>query len=174
MTEDKKHEGRKRKHKTAVTPNVKKKITATDVEAKKSELSNEDKELLQRWSNMQKDKKPFIHPIRQHMDELMQLQAESLSTQPAQEMVKGQPIIDRVSNKQLNTLQFTNFVPKQRDGGVALVREQTIRIPPVVNVCQAVTSGYTSTVTSTISATTTVVPSVTASHNQTTVPSNGK
>lgn len=100
-----------------------------------NELSSQDRELLQRWSKMQKDTKPFIHPIRKHMDELMQLKAECVVPVGGMDTVKGQAIIDRVSStagKVAAPLQFTNFVPQQKNGGVALVAEQTVKMPSTV------------------------------------------
>lgn len=100
-----------------------------------NELSSQDRELLQRWSKMQKDTKPFIHPIRKHMDELMQLKAECVVPVGGMDTVKGQAIIDRVSStagKVAAPLQFTNFVPQQKNGGVSLVAEQTVKMPSTV------------------------------------------
>ena len=78
---------RKRKHKHDKIQNGKKKIETND-----RELSSADKHLLERWSNMQKSTKPFIHPIRNHIGELLQLNKDSVINQNHEknhETVKG-------------------------------------------------------------------------------------
>ena len=130
-----KNDSRKRKQKSHLQTSQKKKPAQNEANSKKTELSTSDRELLARWASMQKGTKPFIHPIRKHMDELLHIKSHSV--QPSHETVKGQAIIGRVSTtttkEQNSALQFTNFIPQNKDGSVALVPEQTIRIPYKVN-----------------------------------------
>lgn len=107
-------------------------ITEKDMDiddtGKGSLLTDKDKKLLERWENMQKNSKPFVHPIRYHMNDLQKLKGQStiITSNNNEETVKGQPIVDRVStNKLYGNLQFTNFIPKSKDGGISLVPEQT-------------------------------------------------
>ena len=138
VVSDGKAENRKRKQKAASTlvpVSKRKNVAATEdpsnASEKAKELSESDKELLQRWSKMQQVSKPFVHPIRNHMDELNKIKAEAIQQQhqlqgekPATtsiETVRGQKIVNRVS-----TLQFTNLVPTTKDGSYVLVPENTI------------------------------------------------
>lgn len=162
---DHKQDSRKRKHKATTNATVSKKKSTDDVtsggEGAGNELSSQDKELLERWSKMQKDTTPFVHPIRNHMNELLQLKVETIQqqklNQPLQqqntlsqtsstgatttattttttETVKGQRIVNRVcstktaNNSQISTLQFTNLVPKTKNGNYSLVAESTVVI----------------------------------------------
>ena len=98
-----------------------------EVEQDKSHLSDQDKKLMERWKNMQKDTKPFIHPIRKHMDELIKIKSESIA------LVKQPQVGIPAGNMQQvvrpsSTLQFTNFVPKEKGGAMSLVPEQTFRL----------------------------------------------
>ncbi|XP_065664342.1 uncharacterized protein LOC100213301 isoform X2 [Hydra vulgaris] len=107
----------KRKQKDKITgvkvENVKRKVTSV-------ELTSADKNLLDRWSNMQKSAKAFVNPIRNHAGDLIGnlVQKKNINNQ---ESVKGQSIIRRVS-----TFQFTNFVPTTKDGHVELVKEESL------------------------------------------------
>ncbi|XP_047142686.1 uncharacterized protein LOC100213301 isoform X1 [Hydra vulgaris] len=108
----------KRKQKENITgdkvENVKRKVTSV-------ELTSADKNLLERWSNMQKSAKPFVNAIRNHAGDLIGNLVQKKDINDNQESVKGQSIIRRVS-----TFQFTNFVPRTKDGHVELVKEGSL------------------------------------------------
>ena len=73
-------ESRKRKSKGSRRDSKVKKVKG-DVDKKSEEdngLSAEDKKMLERWKNMQKTTTPFIHPIRKHMKELIDIQNEEV------------------------------------------------------------------------------------------------
>ena len=78
----KKVEPRKRKQKGARRDSKAKK--AKEEEGKKGEgdkgLSADDKKMLERWENMQKTTKPFIHPIRKHMKDIIDIQCQEITT----------------------------------------------------------------------------------------------
>ena len=73
---------RKRKQKGARRDSKAKK--SRDEEGKKpqedSGLSSEDRKMLERWQNMQRTTKPFIHPIRKHMKDLVDIQSQEMTT----------------------------------------------------------------------------------------------
>lgn len=87
----KKAESRKRKQKCFRRDSKAKK--PKDDNEKKSEedssLSVEDKKMLERWTNMQKTTTPFIHPIRKHMKELHDIQAQEVTIAQS-ESIDGQ------------------------------------------------------------------------------------
>lgn len=149
-----------------------------------NELSTQDKELLERWSKMQKETKPFVHPIRKHMNELMQLKAETIQHQQQQqpqeqqsnintkvftahsgataissaETVKGQRIVNRVcstNNTNISTLQFTNLVPKTKNGNYSLVAENTVVLTTVASNISLTASHQATSVKPSVNMTTT-------------------
>ena len=73
---------RKRKQKGTRRDSKAKK--SRDEEGKKpqddSGLSSEDRKMLERWESMQKTTKPFIHPIRKHMQDLVDIQSQEMTT----------------------------------------------------------------------------------------------
>ena len=77
----KKVEPRKRRQKGARRDSRTKKLK--EDESKKQEgdsgLSVEDKMMLERWEKMQKTTKPFIHPIRKHMKDSIDVQSQEPS-----------------------------------------------------------------------------------------------
>ncbi len=44
----------------------------------KSSLSDQDKQMLERWTKMQKSTTPFVHPIRKHMQELIKIKKDTI------------------------------------------------------------------------------------------------
>lgn len=86
-----------------------------------SDLSETDKKLLERWENMRKTTKPFIHPIRKYMDELHALKEEALETEQMENTAlssAAQPV---------QQFQFTQFVPQDCNGNVATLK--AVKVP---------------------------------------------
>ncbi|XP_064647834.1 mitogen-activated protein kinase 7-like [Lineus longissimus] len=51
-------------------------------------LTDEDRDLLNKWTSMQQTTKPFVHPIRQHLPELIALKHESIIRKNCDENVE--------------------------------------------------------------------------------------
>jgi len=116
----KKVEPRKRRQKGARRDSRTKKLK--EDESKKTEgdsgLSVEDKMMLERWEKMQKTTKPFIHPIRKHMKDLVDIQSQEPNDMQVDSLDLQTP--DALQKSQF---QFTNLVPAQKDGVMTLVRD---------------------------------------------------
>jgi len=87
----------------------------------KTGLSETDKKLLERWENMRKKTKPFIHPIRKYMDELNALKQEVLEDDNKEKT----PLPSAVQPVQ--QFQFTQFVPQDCNGNVATLK--AVKVP---------------------------------------------
>ena len=79
-----------------------------------SELSESDRQLLDRWKDMQKKTKPFIHPIRKHMEEIKALKGQQEGVDEREEN------LDEKGEEQMSTsgvqYHFTNYVSEKGDG----------------------------------------------------------
>ena len=51
-------------------------------QGKGSSLTDQDKKMLERWTQMQMTTTPFVHPIRKHMRELIELKTQSVTVAP--------------------------------------------------------------------------------------------
>lgn len=93
----------------------------SDQDKDESGLSETDKKLLERWENMRKKTKPFIHPIRKYMDELSALKQEVLEDDQ-----KEKTALPSVSQP-IQQFQFTQFVPQDCNGNVATLK--AVKVP---------------------------------------------
>eukprot|EP00794_Sanderia_malayensis_P014079 gene14079-15548_t len=76
----------------------------------KSNLSAQDRKMLERWTKMQETTTPFVHPIRKHMKEIIQLKSDAV------------PLKTEANDAEMQ-FQFTNFVPSKKGSSVTLVKE---------------------------------------------------
>lgn len=80
-----------------------------------SNISEDDRKLLDRWKDMQTKTKPFIHPIRKHMKEI-----EALREQHQKVEVHGGRLNDQVDKEEVRRTgvqyHFTNYVSDKEDG----------------------------------------------------------
>ena len=77
----------------------------------KKELSDSDKQLLDRWKNMQSNTKPFIHPIRKYMGDILALKKEGHDEEAA-------PLSEK-NHSQLphdQRYQFTTYLSEKGNG----------------------------------------------------------
>ena len=82
-----------------------------------SGLSESDRQMLERWENMRKQTKPFIHPIRKYMKELSDLKDEALNEE-ANVSITAAPTFLPAGSKIQQQFQFTHFVPQNQKGDV--------------------------------------------------------
>lgn len=82
-----------------------------------SSLSESDRQMLERWENMRKQTKPFIHPIRKYMKELSDLKDEALNEE-ANVSITASPTFLPAGSKIQQQFQFTHFVPQNQKGDV--------------------------------------------------------
>lgn len=82
-----------------------------------SGLSESDRQMLERWENMRKQTKPFIHPIRKYMKELSDLKDEALNEE-ANVSITASPTFLPAGSKIQQQFQFTHFVPQNQKGDV--------------------------------------------------------
>ena len=79
-----------------------------------SMLSESDRKLLDRWKDMQTKTKPFIHPIRKHMEEIKALKVQQEETN------EHQPNLDKNVEENMSksgvTYHFTTYVSEKGDG----------------------------------------------------------
>ena len=95
-----------------------------------SELSESDRKLLDRWKDMQKKTKPFIHPIRKHMEEIKALKEhEGVKEHEAN-------LDNKVGEEMSNSgeqYHFTNYVSEKGDGeSLKAVKEPVVVDHPAV------------------------------------------
>ena len=80
-----------------------------------SELSESDKQLLDRWKNMQMTTKPFIHPIRKYMSDIKTLkEQEQDEKEPKRNLDEGAH--DNETTNSGVQYQFTNYVSEKGEG----------------------------------------------------------
>ena len=107
----------KRKQQKAEEKNKKVKLAKQDNKAaskNKNQLSDDDKKILERWENMRKKTKPFVHPIRRYMKELQDLKEEVLMNEEnvaTDEATKNLP-------PGVQQFHFTHFVPQDKNGNI--------------------------------------------------------
>ncbi|XP_068678002.1 uncharacterized protein [Montipora foliosa] len=97
-----------------------------NAEPNTTSLSDSDRQMLERWENMRKQTKPFIHPIRKYMKELHDMKEEVLSEGANTSMTSSQTILPPGSKLQ-QQFQFTRFVPQNQDGNV--VGLKAVKVP---------------------------------------------
>ena len=88
-----------------------------------SGLSETDKKLLERWENMRKKTKPFIHPIRKYMEELNALKEEAIELGNQTDTMMSTP----GAAQPIQQFQFTQFVPQDCNGNVATLK--AVKVP---------------------------------------------
>lgn len=104
-----------------------------------SGLSESDRQMLERWENMRKQTKPFIHPIRKYMKELNDLKDEALNEE-ANVSITASPTVLPAGSKIQQQFQFTHFVPQNQKGSV--IGLKAIKMPSQgVPVTQALHAG---------------------------------
>ncbi|EDO40574.1 predicted protein [Nematostella vectensis] len=126
-----KEDNLKRKHqkgqnKTCKKAKQKKTLTYDDqTDKSKSKLSEDDRKMLERWEQMRKKTKPFIHPIRKYMSEINALKDELLNEQNKKEIrPQGITTLSQISQQ----FQFTQFVPQDcNNGNMAALK--AVKIP---------------------------------------------
>lgn len=123
-----KHE--KGQHKGGKKPRQKKnqlkENNSQNKEETSSDLSESDKQLLERWENMRKTTKPFIHPIRKYMNELKALKDEILEDQETCDPKTGQKDVSGLPQA-MQQFQFTQFVPQDCNGNITTLK--AVKIP---------------------------------------------
>lgn len=105
---------------------------------KSTGLSDSDRQMLERWENMRKQTKPFIHPIRKYMKELHELKEEVLNEGSTSGVVSSQPLLPPGSQIP-QQFQFTQFVPQNQSGnltGLKAVKVPSNAVPVVTQTPQ--------------------------------------
>ena len=135
----------KRKQEKTECKNKKPKAPRRQSENKQTEpdkstgLSESDRQMLERWENMRKQTKPFIHPIRKYMKELHELKEEVLNEGSNSSVVSSQPLLPPGSQIP-QQFQFTQFVPQNQNGnvtGLKAVKVLSNAVPAVTQNPQA-------------------------------------
>ena len=112
-----------------------------ETEANKStSLSDSDRKMLERWENMRKQTKPFIHPIRKYMKELHDLKDEVLQEDSKLGVASSQPPLPPGAQLQ-QQFQFTQFVPQNQNGNVTGLKAVKVPTQAVPVVTQAIQGG---------------------------------
>lgn len=93
---------------------------------KSTGLSDSDRQMLERWENMRKQTKPFIHPIRKYMKELHELKEEVLNEGSTSGVVSSQLLLPPGSQIP-QQFQFTQFVPQNQNGNVTGLK--AVKVP---------------------------------------------
>lgn len=136
----------KRKKEKGENKNKRSKAARRESENKQTEantstgLSDSDRQMLERWENMRKQTKPFIHPIRKYMKELNDLKEEVLSedSQSTCSMTPSQPLLPPGSQIQ-QQFQFKQFVPQNQNGnmtGLKAVKVASQAVPIATQIPQ--------------------------------------
>ena len=81
-----------------------------------SELSDSDKKLLDRWKNMQTNTKPFIHPIRKYMSDILTLKKETETGNTTMQASCNNNSIVETSGGSTQHYQFTTYLSEKGDG----------------------------------------------------------
>ena len=135
----------KRKKEKAENKAKKSKVARRQSENKETEsnkdtgLSDSDKQMLQRWENMRKQTKPFIHPIRKYMKELNDLKEEMLGC----DLTASQPLQPPhlVESQTQQQFQFTQFVPQNQNGNMTGLKAVKVPTQTMPNVTQTLQGG---------------------------------
>lgn len=136
----------KRKKEKAENKSKKSKVARRQSENKQTEtnkstgLSDSDKQMLERWENMRKQTKPFIHPIRKYMKELSDLKEEILSEESKSGVASSQPLLPP-GNQVQQQFQFTQFVPQNQNGNVTGLKAVKVPSQAVPTVTQTIQGG---------------------------------
>lgn len=104
------HRSKKRQRKRIESTSDKKEKTTS------SELSESDKQLLDRWKSMQTKTKPFIHPIRKYMKEINDLKEQELGTQELKTVLDKADEENTTSKAGVQLYQFTNYTLEKGNG----------------------------------------------------------
>ena len=81
-----------------------------------SELSDSDKKLLDRWKNMQTNTKPFIHPIRKYMSDIVTLKKETETGNTTMQASCNDNSIVETSGGNTQHYQFTTYRSEKGEG----------------------------------------------------------
>ncbi|XP_028400572.1 probable cyclin-dependent serine/threonine-protein kinase DDB_G0278487 [Dendronephthya gigantea] len=104
------HRSKKRQRKRSESTADKKEKTNA------SELSESDKQLLDRWKNMQTKTKPFIHPIRKYMKEINYLKEQELGANESKTVLNKTDEENATSIAGVQLYQFTNYTSEKGNG----------------------------------------------------------
>ena len=104
----------KDKHSKKKVPKRTKSVTDTKEKGTDSELSETDRKLLDRWKDMQTKTKPFIHPIRKHMEEIKALKVQQEGIKEHEANLDKE--VEENKLKSGVTYHFTTYVSEKGDG----------------------------------------------------------
>ena len=102
------------KHNRKKAPRRSKAAEDTNEKSTDSELSESDRKLLDRWKDMQTKTKPFIHPIRKHMEEIKALKVHQEGIKEHQANLDKK--VEENKSKGGVTYHFTTYVSEKGDG----------------------------------------------------------
>ena len=104
----------KDKHGKKKPPKRRQTVADTKEKSTDSELSESDRKLLDRWKVMQTKTKPFIHPIRKHMEEIKALKVQQEGIKELQANLDQK--VEENKSKSGVTYHFTTYVSEKGDG----------------------------------------------------------
>ena len=144
MIQHKRDLNAKRKKNGADNKKKKTKLASRETENKDEDsknstaLSDSDRKMLERWEQMRKQTKPFIHPIRNYMKELSDLKEEVLSNNQELSATAAHTVLTP-GNQIQQQFHFKQFVPQDPNGnvvGLKAVKVPSQRVSLVTNPTQ--------------------------------------